>query len=127
MELFQGDNETLSLVLKDQINGSNIESSIVNDIVAVLYLEYNKKPYVYWCLSGGSVYDRNKYVNLTAQLITLNSDGYTFNFNLESSDTENMPAGRYIIQISYNIDSAELTEGKFVTEYGALTTIRKSN
>lgn len=126
MNIFQGDSDTISLTIKDA-DGVLVDSDTVNDMVAVLYLEHNKKPYVYWALTGGTVYDRSKYPTLTTRTITQYVDGITFTFNLESSDTTEMMPGRYIIQVSCHLLSEELSEGKYITKYGALTSVKQLN
>jgi len=132
MAIFQGENLSFTIVLKDEDNAV-IPVTSVNDIVALLYLESNKKPYIYWAYDAGSSIYPRPYVSSTTPTIVLtakdmeaNLTSNGFLFELLSADTAILPPGRYIIQISYNTTNAALSEDKNSIQKGALVSILKS-
>ena len=141
MAMFQGENATFKIILKDDA-GDTIDPTNIVDIVASLYLESNYKRYVHWGLKPDptvtppenpenpnidGLYDRDPDGLTTRSMVTSGTgDDAGFELYLQSEDTLIMPPGRYIIQITYNTTNAPLAGGENSTQKGALLTLKKA-
>jgi hypothetical protein len=134
MAMFQGENSRFLIKLRDA-NGDVILPVNINDIVASLYLESNYKRYIHWALSPDpgisnpdGLYDRDPDGLISLQIVDngLTGDDAGFELYLQTEDTLNMPAGRYIIQVTYNTTEGGLVGGENSIQKGALFTLKKA-
>ena len=120
MAIFQGENLSFRIVLKDE-NGDTILTSEVDDISAKLYNETNNKIYVLYELTG------NSDTGPLDRTIADDTDAYLF--ELYAADSITMPPGRYIVQITYKVTDTLFPEDnnkKITIQKGALISIMKA-
>lgn len=113
--MYQGENLKFTIEIKDGAD-KVIPKANINSIDILVYEEASRKVHVKFSTESKVGYD----------LISPVNGEEKYEFTITSTQTENLPHGRYMISIKTNTNSSEFSEGSVDIEQAPLFEIVKT-